>query len=472
MGELTVKTRLVALLIGTAIILFSFQNCSKSGFQTVSESDILSSGLNGVNSGGAASSAVAFDVGLDAIAYNSCVPSVKGSSGYFTLKATAAGTRGGARLTEEFISSANSSLKPVLGNSEVLDVQYKELLEKTNAGVEAQVALRSVTDLRAAYAGVAQGGVWGTFDYLSDDSWMTPLVESARRGNNAWTGYSNRAPSNKSRLDFNFSQDFPATDYWSSLLNTQAFRSCAAQGCQGYGQFHIAVGFSEPGSNSVIRSPVTYSSAQTKAYGRGYQLQFGYANNNPSNGMRVVKGINEYNLATGIPTIEGNVATQWKCTEIPIMSSVQRGIASFPQDSALDNRFDDLDPGSGGDTFPRASRYLCNPMSGALAAQYFSQLNLAKIREILPPSQWQLGFQNTVAGSRLCVVPVGMDCYPKETFPNYQANGNQMPYPYYVEYDAGLRCINEDNMSSELARVDTAALNAVCAHYVTVCTKQ
>ena len=462
MGELSVNKRSAALLTCTALILLSFQNCGRSGFDTVDEADLLSSSLNGTNPTGKASAPLAFDVGLDAVAYNSCVPSVKNTSSYFTLRTSAGGTRGGVRLTTEFLNSAAGTLRPVLGNAQVLDVQYKELIEQTNEGLEAQVALRSVTDLKAAYTGTSQAGIWGSFDYLSDDSWMTPVIESGRRGGNAFVGYSNRAPSNKARLDFGFSQDFPATDYWSSLLGTQAFRSCTAQGCQGFGQFHIAVGFSEESTRSLIRSPVAYTSAQTKAFGRGYQLQYGYPNNDTGAGMRVIKGINEYNLATGSPIIENNVATSWRCTEIPIMSSVQRGIASAPQTSAVDSRFAD----------GMADRNLCNPMSGALAVQAYGQMNLEKIRQILPPSQWQLGFQNTPAGSRLCVVPIGMDCYPSETFPNYQANGATQPYPYYVEYRPGQRCINEDNMATELTRVDATALNAVCAHYITVCTKQ
>ncbi len=442
----------------------TFQNCGRSGFQTVDEGDLLSSSLSGSNPSGKASAPIAFDVGLDSITYNSCVPTIKTAASYFTIKTTATGLRGGARLTSEFLNSAATTLRPILGNAQVADVQYKELIEQSNSGLVAQVALRSATDFRAAYTGTTQGGVWGSFDYLTDDSWMTPVVASARRASNAWVGYSNRAPMNKARLDFNFNQDFPNSDYWSSLLSGQAFRSCAAQGCQGYGQFHIAVGFSEDGDKNLIRSPTAYNSVQSKAVGRGYQMQFGYANNSSVAGLRVVKNINEYNMATGTPIIEGNSATQWRCTEIPIMSANQRGLASALQTSAVDGRYD----------VSNSNRFLCNPMSGSFATSSFSQLNIAKIREILPPSQWQLGYQNTAAGSRLCVVPVGMDCYPSnETFPNYDpVTGSSRPYPYYVEYDSSKRCINEDNMSTELTRVDATALNAVCAHYITVCTKQ
>ncbi len=450
MGELRVNKRFAALLTGITLVLLTFQNCGKSGFQTVDEADLLSSSLNGTNPGGKATAPIAYEVGLDSISYNSCVPNVKGAPTYFTLKATAGGTRGGVRLSPDFLAAAGGSLRPILGNAQVLDVQYKELIENTSAGLETQVALRSVTDFKASYTGTSPGGIWGSFDYLADDSWMTPVVESGRRAGNAFVGYSNRAPSNKSRLDFRFNQDFPASDYWSSLLGTQSFRACTAQGCQGFGQFHIAVGFSEEGNRSVIRSPIAYSSAQTKAVGRGYQLQFGYPSDAPGAGMRVLKGINEYNLASGTPVVEGNSATQWRCTEIPIMSSRQRGPAMAPQPAAAG----------------------CNPMSGTFAAQYYSVMNIEKIREILPPSQWELGFQNTPAGSRLCVVPTGMDCYPNEAFPNYQTDGSQRPFPYYVQYDPTQTCINEDNMATELTRTNAGAINAVCAHYITVCTKQ
>lgn len=473
MGNFSVNRRLIAVLTGTTIILLSFQNCGRSGFDTTDEMDLLSSGVNGLNPG-VASAPVAFEVGLDMIAYNSCVPTNKNSPSYFTIRTGAGGARGGVKLSQDFLTSAANTLRPIQGNPQVLDVQYKDMIEKSNPNSEAQVALRSVTDLRAAYTGTVAGGIWGGFDYLTDDSWMTPLVESARRGGNAFVPYSNRAPSNKSRLEFNFSQDFPASDYWSSTLSGQNFRTCTSQGCQGYGQFHIAVGFSEADSRSVIRSPAAYTSAQTRAYGRGYQLQFGYPGNSPAAGMRVVKGINEYNLSTGTPVVESgsNLPNQWTCREIPIMSPNQRGVAALGlQTSAVDARYDDLEVGAG-DQFPRQNRYLCNPMSGALAVQSFSQMNLARLREILPPSQWQLGYRNVNGVSNLCVIPVGIDCYPNETFPNFQANGQQAPYPYYVEYNPTVRCINEDNMGTELTRVDSGALNSVCAHYITVCTKQ
>ncbi len=455
--------RLAVLLTGIALILFSFQNCGRSGFQTYSEDALLSSSVAGLSPGGTASAPIAYDVGLDTIAYNSCVPSVKGSSNYFTLRASAGGTKGGVRLTSDFMSSAASTLKPILGNPDVLDVQYKELIEKTNAGLEAQVALRSVSDLRAAYTGAVQNGIWGTFDYLVDDAWMTPIVDSARRKNNAWVGYSAQAPQGANRLDFNFSQDFPASDYWSSMLNAQQFRTCVVQGCQNYGQFNIAVGFSEPSSNTLIRSPASYTNAQTKAYGRGYQLHFGYPSNIAGTGLRVVKGITEYNMVDNTQVVENNAATQWSCMEIPIMSSMQRGSSTQPQTSSVDNRFATTD----------ANHYLCNPMTGNFAASIYNQVNLAKIREILPPSQWQLGYQNFAGTTRLCVVPIGMDCYPTaETFPNYNSTGQSNPYPYYVEYDPTRSCINEDNMATQLTRTDTGAWSGVCAHYVTICTKQ
>jgi hypothetical protein len=461
MGELKVNKHFAALLTCAALILFSFQNCGRSGFTAQDEATLLSTSLTGTNAAGGASGMIAYDVGLDSITYNSCIPSVNGISSYYTLNATASGTRGGARLTSDFMTSAASTLKPVVGNSVVEDVQYKELIEQINPGLELQVALRSATDLRAAYNGTSSGGIWGSFTALTDDAWMTPVVSSARTANNAWVGYTARAPASTARMGFSFSQDFSASDYWSNTLSAQSFRACTSQGCQGFGTFNIAVGFSEDANRSLIRSPVAYTSVQTKAYGRGYQLQYGYAGNNPSVGMRVLNGIVEYNLATNTQIPEGNAIPTWSCTQIPIMSSAQRGPSNAIQTSAVDGRYTTATP---------ASYYLCNPMSGALANSISPTL-LAKIRELLPPNQWQLGYQNYNGASRLCVVPTGFDCYPQnETFPNYNATtGVSTPYPYYVEYDTTKTCINEDNMSS---LITGGAINSVCAHYVTICTKQ
>jgi hypothetical protein len=496
MGELNSKLKRVALLAGIGGILLTFQNCGRSGFDTVDESALMSSSLIGTNPNGKASAPVAFDVALDAIAYNSCVPNMKSHPAYFTLRTSAGGTRGGVRMTSEFMQAAQSQLRPILGNSEVLDVQYKELIDVTNEGMEVQVALRSATDFRTVFNGASQTGIWGAMSYLSHDSWLTPLIQSARRGGNAFIPYSARAPSNQSRMDYSFNQEFPSQNHWDSLIGASGFRSCVTQGCQGFGQFHIAVGFSEPGNRSVIRSPTAYSSTQSKAVGRGYQLQFGYPFNNPALGLRVVKGVAEYNMANGQPVLEGNQPTGWSCVEIPIMSPNQRGLAIRNQQpvprqtAALDPRYDDRAPGQPLGTNPQTGlpipsdeapayyRNLCNPMTGSFGATLATQFNLAKIREILPPSQWQLGYQNVSGQSRLCAIPVGgLECYPtSEQYPNYNQQGQANPYPYYVDYYPPLSqediCINEDNAQTLLSQQGQQGVDSVCAHYITICTKQ
>lgn len=440
------RRRLGALLLSTAILLFSFQNCGKSNFASTEGEDLLTSTGVDINKNTAPT---AFEVGLDMIAYNSCVPNVKGASGYFTMRASAGGNRGGIRLDPAFLQSASSQLRPIFGNSEVIDIQYKELIAETNPGAEVQLALRSVTNYRAAFTGSSPKGVWGANDFIGDDSWLSPLVESARRKNNQWVAYSNRAPSSKSRLDFSFNQEF-MSDYWSNLVSAQSFRNCVNQGCQGLGNFVLAAGFSEPADKTQIRGPASNSQDQIYAYGRGYRLGFGYADGRPENGMRVLDSVQEFNMATQNPVVENNATTNWTCTKIPIMSSVQRGPVDAPQTTSQ----------------------VCTPMDGTWAVNNFAALNLAKIREVLPSHQWQLGYQNRAGlPSRLCAVPVGFDCYPNEAYQNYQTNGSTLPYPYYVAYN-NEPCINEDNLGTELTKVGSAAMNRVCGHYITVCTKQ
>lgn len=442
--------RLGALLFSTAVLLLSFQNCGKSNFAPSEEENLLSSAGVDVSKN---TEPTAFEVGLDMISYNSCVPNVRGATSYFTMKARAGGTRGGIRLDPNFLQSASSQLRPIFGNAEVIDVQYKQLIAETNPEAEVQLALRSTSNYRAAYIGTAPKGIWGANDFIGDDAWLTPLVDSARRKGNQWVAYSNRAPSSKSRLDFSFNQEF-YSDYWSNLLAAQTFRTCVSQGCQGLGRFALAVGFSEPLDKTLIRGPASNSQDQTYAYGRGYLLQFGYPNNRPENGMRVVKGVQEFNMQNQQPVVENNAQTQWTCTEIPIMSSVQRGPSSAPQTARSEG-----------------TTQLCNPMNGTWAVNNYANINLAKIREVLPSHQWELGYQNTAAGSRLCAIPIGFDCYPNEPFQNYQTNGTTQPYPYYVAYN-NEHCINEDNLGTELSKTGTSAPNRVCSHYVTVCMKQ
>lgn len=471
--------RLIIPIAGLAIIVFTFQNCGRSGFETAGEDTLLS--VSGVTPTSKQTSPVAFDVGLDAIAYNSCVPSNRQASGYATVRATASGPKGGARLTQDFLTSAAGQLIPILGNPDVLDIQYKQLLESIESGAEVQASFRSSTDLQATYTGTAPNGVFGQMDYLSHDSWLTPLVDSARRRGNAFTGYSARAPSNKARFDFSFSQDFGnGTDYFSGLLGIQGFRACVTQGCQGFGRFNLAVGFSEPSNPKLIRGPSAASAAQSLAYGRGYLFQFGPPKN-PDNtsqvfidhGNRAVKGIVEYDLRTQNPVVENGQPTRWTCTEIPIMSPLPRGQPDNQQTSALS----EITYSPQGVAFPREP--LCNPMSGNFAIGNFNNidgLNLAKVRELLPSHSWQLGYQNVLNGagqgvSRLCAIPVGFDCYPSEPYQRFVA-GQPQPHPYYVSYFPGQPCINEENLATELTKTGTAALNRVCGHYISVCIKQ
>lgn len=471
------KKRLIIPIASLAVIVSTFQNCGRSGFDTAGDDTLLS--VSGVTPTSKDSTPVAFDVGLDAIAYNSCVPSVRGVNGYSTIRATAGGPKGGVRLTPEFLTSAASQLIPINGNAAVVDVQYKQLIESTNPDAELQAAFRSTTDLQATFTGTAPDGVWGKMDYLSHDSWLTPLVESGRRANNAFVGYSARAPSNKARFDFHFNQDFGnGSDYWSGLLGIQGFRACISQGCQGFGRFNLALGFSEPANKKLIRGPASNSSAQSLAYGRGYLFQFG-APANPDNmsqvfvdhGTRAVKGIVEYDLRTQNPVVEAGVPTRWSCFEIPIMSPNQRGPATNPQTSALDDFT--IDP----QTMQQLPREpLCNPMQGNFAIQNFTALNLSKLRELIPSQNWQLGYQNVLNGAgqvatRLCAIPVGFDCYPNEPYQKF-VNGQAQPYPYYVSYHPGEPCINEENLATELTKTGDQALDRVCGHYISVCTKQ
>lgn len=461
--------RQFGLLMGLSLILFTFQNCGRSGFETAGEDTLLS--VSGVTPTSKDSTPIAFEVGLDAIAYNSCVPSVRTTPGYSTIRATAGGSRGGARLTPQFMASAASQLVPILGNPQVLDVQYKQLIETTNPGAEVQAAFRSISDLQATYTGTSIDGTWGKMDGLSHDSWLTPLVDSARRRGNAFVGYSARAPSSTARFDFNFSQDFGSgSDYWSGLLSIQGFKSCVVNGCQGFGRFNLAVGFSEPSNKKLIRGPTSNSAAQVYAFGRGYRLDFGHprdpTSTNPNqvfmgHGARALKGIFEYDLKTQNLVSDGATPNSWSCFEIPIMSPNKRGARDFPQTSALDNRV-------GAD--PASRQPLCNPMQGNLAVGNFTALRLEKVRELLPASSWQLGFQNINGGLRLCAIPTGFDCYPTEAYQKFEA-GVARPYPYYVSYAPDEACINEENLATELTKTGDAALDRVCGHYISVCTK-
>jgi len=446
-------------------VVFFFQNCGQSTFEMNDDQGIISSNAASVTRNTAP---VAFEVGLDSITYNSCVPNNRGAGGLFTLQISAGGTRGGVRLTPSFLQTAQSQLTPILGNAQVLDVQYKQLLEQTNPNIEFQVALRSSTDYRAYFDASPNSAPWGRMDYLSHDSWLTPLVESARRNNNQFVPYSPRAPSMQpriqSRIDYSFLQNAPAADYWSGLASAGNFRVCLAQGCSNTGRFAIAAGFSEAGNPNVIRGPTAVTnSAQTSAYGRGYFLQFGYPDNRPEAGLRVVKGIQEFNMQNQQPvsdTVNGP-ANAWDCTEIPIMSSLPRGPANNQQTA----EFDQADAAG-------ARAALCNPMRGDFAVQNFTALRLAKIREILPPQHWRLGYQVTPAGTRLCAVPVGFDCYPNEPFQNFNAQtGQSQPFPFLVAYTPGVSCLNEDNFQAALANVGNQ-ISRVCGHYITVCLKR
>ncbi|MGE9745503.1 hypothetical protein AB1A81_17310 [Bdellovibrio bacteriovorus] len=406
--------RAVGGIFASFVLIVSFQNCGKAGFDSDLDST-LDAGLTDAelsakygSTTGAKVSAIpfAFDAGFDTITYNSCADThLRNNPAFFSIKAGAYST-GGIKLTNEFFDYADTNFNPVYPATELTENQYKEYLADSpaNNGAVATMAIRVKNSLTDVYTATNKLTLWTDVIPL-----VAPLTDSLVMDSfaqkNTTANYFPFSPESRvmeAQMNFNSSESL-ANEYRSTFM-TAAILSLTFM--------------PNNGELYEVRSPAATTPVKT-AYGKGYSLVFtpapvsGAAVNNPNN---ILSSISEYDLQSA----NGSVKS-WNCGRRYAVIRTQDASSLCPAQSYSD-------------------------ISGN--ATYRSEL--AVMRRHLRADQWDVNV------ALKCVVPKGgVSCYKEESI-----NGAPV-----TEYDLTKECFRENGSYS------TTVPNSRCMHWVTVCTR-
>lgn len=407
------------------ILLLSFQNCGKAGFDTELGGSLSTEMTEAAlfekygESVGRKVQAIpfAFEASFDTITYNSCAePGLVNAPGFFTLMAGAYST-GGFKIKNDFYTYADSSFKPIYPEISLTENQYKEYLGDSpeNYGLRPNMAIRvknSLTDIFKLDTNVALYTdviplVGRLTDSLIMDAMMIkgvtanyfPFSQEHRTVEGAWT--------------YNPSEQ--AADEIRNIFMSSGL---------------LALTFGMDGAElNDVKSPSTSYPYRT-AYGRGYSLTFGPPVPAPgqpapatSNPNRILAQVMESDLAT-----PGTNARSWRCERR------YRVVSTHDQ-----NKYPGLCP-------PHSFEELKNP---AIRAE------LSIVRRHLRADLWDV---NVLQG---CVIPKGgKSCY-NET----PVKVGDVEYPV-VEYNLANECFRSN-------KVDylNGVPNSNCMHFVSICTR-
>lgn len=406
--------RAVGGILASFVLIVSFQNCGKAGFDSDLGSS-LDAGLTDAelsakygSSMGAKVSSIpfAFDAGFDTITYNSCADThLRNNPAFFSIKAGAYST-GGIKLSNEFFAFADTNFNPIYPATELSENQYKDFLADSpaNNGAVATMAIRVRNSLTDVYTATNKLTLWTDVIPL-----VAPLTDSlvmdsfAQKDTTAnYFPFSPESKVMEAQMNFNSSESL-ANEYRSTFM-TAAILSLTF--------------LPNNGELFEVRSPAATTPVKT-AYGKGYSMVFtpapisGAATNNPNN---ILSSITEYDLQA--PT---TVTKSWNCNRRYRVIREQDASSLCPTQSYSD-------------------------ISGN--ATYRNEL--AVMRRHLRADQWDV---NVAAG---CVVPKGgVSCYKEESI-----NGAPV-----TEYNLTQQCFRENGSYS------TTVPNSRCMHWVTVCTR-
>jgi hypothetical protein len=434
-------------IIASGMLLTSFQNCGKAGFDSslddslnLGSVDAALSAKYGSQTGAlVAAIPLAFDAGFDQIAYNSCADASQANDKqtFFTIKAGAYRNMG-IKLNSAFYNYVDDPqhFKPIYDETKVVQTispgQYQGFLADSpaNRGAVANVAFRDSRDLlkismiadhNATAATLDNGDVVSIAGTLTDVEMMDGYTDP----------YTNP----------NFANYFPfstASKIMEAVLTTDKSDGTDAKGNRVTAE-GVAIGLRSAlmGNNSnnypyltltylsdvsdpyLIRSPASVTPL-SKAYGRGYKFNFVQPTNAnavvPSNVLDTTNGITEIDLSTG-----GVISNRpWNCS--------MRYRVVRAQDTGQ-----------------------CPKMTLSDATLYFSELEI--VRRQLPADKWD------VNPKYRCAVPKGItSCYSEANV------GNITPG---VEYNLGLECYNPELLAGNY----TGGVIPLkqCLKHITIC---
>lgn len=407
--------RAVGGILASFVLIVSFQNCGKAGFDSdldseadVGMSDAELAAKYGVTDGAKVSAIpFAFDAGFDTITYNSCAEtSIRNNTAYFTLKAGAYSS-GGIKLKNEFFDYADSNFKPIHPETSLTQNQYKDYLADSpaNNGAVATMSIRDRNNLANVYTGTGKLTLWTDVIPL-----VAPLTDSL-----VMDAFSQKG------VTANYFPFSPESRVMEATMSMNANESTAEVYRQTFMTSAILslTYMVNNGEIHEVRSPSSAMPVKS-AYGKGYSFVYsqapaaGAASNNPTN---VLAGVTEYDLQS--PT---QVIRTWNCNRKYRVVRKEDAATQCPTGKT----YSDI----------------------AADSAYVRELAIA--RRHLRADQWDVNVQYG------CVVPRGVSCYKEES-----VNGAPV-----VEYDLTKSCFRETGSYGA-----GATPNSRCMHWVTICTR-
>lgn len=405
-------------ILATLLLLVSFQNCGKAGFDAELDSNLGSGSTDAALVAKYGESTAlkvqgipfSFDATFDTITYNSCAEtSLRGKVGFFTLMAGAYST-GGIRIKNGFFDYVDQNFKPIYPEVRISENQYKEYLADApdNVGVVPNMAIRMKSSLTDVVRSTEKVALWADVipmvgkltDSLVMDAYVTkgitanyfPFSPEQRILEATWTNNPDEATADEIR---------------------NVFMSSGV----------LALTYMQEGKDiSEVRSAGTAYPYKT-AYGKGYSLTFAPPGGATSNPNRILSQVLESDLsAPGVGT------RGWSCGRV------------FSVISTYDANKDPT---------------LCPTHNYSDLKDPYIRTELSIVRRHLRADQWDINI------TKRCAVPKGgTGCY-KETPVVVGAT----TYPV-VEYDLTKECFRP-NKSDYLNGVP----NSSCLNFITVCTR-
>lgn len=393
--------------VASAMLLLSFQNCGKAGFDADLDGsvDLGSSDAALATKYGSTTAAKVTDIPFaieatfDTITYNSCSGTqVQFKPGYFTLKAGAYDV-GGISLKPEYFNYVNANFNPIHPATSISETQYKEFLHdspKNNSAIPV-LALRVKNSLSSiptdgGTAPVVDRDIIPLVGVLTD-----PTVVDAFARRNVVANY------------FPFSTEKRVMEGELTYNKNESLAEAYRQGLSN--AYVLALTYLPKDEEShLVRSPSTATPVKT-AYGKAYSFEFSQYDtaNHSQNPARAVWRITETDLlgASAAP------AKVWNCSR----------------------RY----------KIYRKEDNLCRPHTNAELANANVRRELEIARRHLKSDQWEVNVLDR------CIYPKNFSCYG-----NQAVNGAPI-----VEYDLTKQCFNDGN---------NGALSS-CMHFATVCTR-
>lgn len=441
--------------VGILLLTTSFQNCGKAGFDSELPSKSDSSvNIDLSNRYGASLGKkiegipFAFDVSFDTISLNSCAASHLASrsvdGGYYTIKAGAYTSKAGVKVTDEFYNYLVSEFVKNGANNEVTREAIKSYIADSpmNRGTQPVASIRQVNNLLAGIDKIkstnySQGPALGMLTELGTAEVLESLISEKQ-----YNSYLSRSTGDGSFEPYfpfiqtglkNFEMDVIANDTPNLTARYMTELSSAQR---------LILGFSVPNTEANnLLNPLTGQEIKTlsKAYGRGYKLNFGrYAglNVHQSNPDTVISSVVEYDLMNSSKTL-GN----WTCDSKKRLMVVRNA---------------DLQKTPG----------LCPPMS--IATIENNRALISVIRRHLPAHLWDINVDPdpTSTTDIPCAVPKsGVSCYNENSITQISKT---VPNLIAVDYTLKNECYNELDGAS----YSGATPNSLCAKFISFCEKQ